>query len=126
MSSHMWGRPPRPSRQAQRGVLTLSILPHASRLLPCPCYGLPLDPVALRISYQHGKDERLHLLRRRKGGRRRQRAPRLSRRALLRDPEYVSLHARPRDDRPLCACRRPAKAPVTSRQRNDATLAAHV
>src|ERR1700674_4038480 len=58
-----------------------------------PCYGLSLDPVALRLRLGHRKDRRLHLLRRPQRKRRLENLHRASRPALLRHPERLSVHA---------------------------------
>ena len=65
------------------------------------CCGTHLGPVAARVreGRLQGQRERVHLLRRHRGGTgaRRQEPDRRTRRALLRDPQQVSVHERPPD-----------------------------
>src|ERR1700693_2653320 len=88
-----------------------------------PNYGLPLDPMALRLCFRHGKDRRLCFLRSAETGRR-QSIHRTSRRVLLHNPECLSLYTRPCDDRPLRAFGRVAETPDRSCQRDDGAVAA--
>src|ERR1700756_2439799 len=75
--------------------------PYPSATLPS--HGLLVDALAVRLCDRRGENLGMHLLRVAEGRGRRESSYYLPSSALLRDPEHLPLHARPRDDRALCA-----------------------
>src|SRR5271166_953242 len=89
-----------------------------------PCYGLSLDTVALRLCLVHGENRRMRVLRCAEGEGRREGAYRVSRRALLRHSECVSVYAGARDDCSVRALGRVAEVAGGSRSGDDGAFAA--